>query len=246
MIRKTAPCGAGITASLPLIDVRKTFKDCYEGFANSYKNDTKDEQFYHDFTSFLQFSKVMHTLSTTVRSDLPALIWRDAVIAKATACQKISRFSSWKTITGDESWGCSVSWGCYHRKGTLWGTSQNVIVRVFDRLLNCSIGKTATDMMIHSWYSVVDYTFNQYDEDIVMPQYSGTTQAWITIKGEETNKTMLTGGNDLLVAIDISGKSYIRIENLEITSDNNAPFRNSIQALAHITLRMIKTWVSLT
>ncbi|MGB9821753.1 MAG: hypothetical protein ACPLVG_10405 [Pseudothermotoga sp.] len=84
------------------------------------------------------------------------------------------------------------------------------------------------------------YTFNQYDEGIVMPQYSGTTQAWITIKGEETNKTMLTGGNDLLVAIDISGKSYIRIENLEITSDNNAPFRNSIQALAHITLRMIK------
>ncbi|MGB9789265.1 MAG: hypothetical protein ACPLTP_01375 [Thermotoga caldifontis] len=75
------------------------------------------------------------------------------------------------------------------------------------------------------------YILSRYDEDIIVPQNSGTPQAWITIKGEENDKPVLVGRNDLLVAIDISGKSYIRIENLEITSDNNAPFRNGIQVL---------------
>lgn len=75
------------------------------------------------------------------------------------------------------------------------------------------------------------YILSRHDEDIIAPQNSGTPQAWITIKGEENNRPVLAGRNDLLVAIDISGRSYIRIENLEITSDNNAPFRNGIQAL---------------
>ncbi len=77
------------------------------------------------------------------------------------------------------------------------------------------------------------YILSRHDEDIIAPQNSGTPQAWITIKGEENNRPVLAGRNDLLVAIDISGRSYIRIENLEITSDNNAPFRNGIQALGN-------------
>jgi len=75
------------------------------------------------------------------------------------------------------------------------------------------------------------YILSQYDDDIIVPQYSGNPNAWITIKGEEGDRPVLAGRDNLLTAIDLSGKSYIRIENLEITSDNGAQFRDGIEAL---------------
>jgi hypothetical protein len=75
------------------------------------------------------------------------------------------------------------------------------------------------------------YILSQYDDDIIIPQHSGNPNAWITIKGEEGNRPVLAGRDNLLTAIDISGKSYIRLENLEITSDNGAQFRDGIEAL---------------
>ncbi len=84
------------------------------------------------------------------------------------------------------------------------------------------------------------YHLSQYPDDILMPP-SGTENAWVTIKGEEGNRPVLAGSENLLTAIDISGKSYIRIENLEITSDNGAQFRDGIEALGgpvnHIILK---------
>jgi hypothetical protein len=74
------------------------------------------------------------------------------------------------------------------------------------------------------------YILSQYDDDIIIPQYSGNPNAWITIKGEEGNRPVLAGRDNLLTAIDISGKSYVRIENLEITSDNRSQFRDGIEA----------------
>ena len=65
------------------------------------------------------------------------------------------------------------------------------------------------------------YVLSQYDEDIVTPP-SGTADNWITIQGEEGNRPILAGADDLAMAIDLSGASYVRIDNLEITHDDQA------------------------
>jgi len=84
------------------------------------------------------------------------------------------------------------------------------------------------------------YSLSQYDDDIIIPP-SGAPNAWIRIKGEEGNRPVLAGSENLITAIDLSGKSYIRIENLEITSDNGALFRDGIEALggpvSHVILK---------
>ena len=73
------------------------------------------------------------------------------------------------------------------------------------------------------------YRLSVYDEDIIIPP-SGTPNAWVTIRGEWGNRPVLAGSENLITAIDLSGKSYIRIENLEITSDSGAWFREGINA----------------
>jgi hypothetical protein len=74
------------------------------------------------------------------------------------------------------------------------------------------------------------YSLSQFDADIITPS-TGTSGAWITIKGEEGNRPVLAGSNNLMVAINLAGRNYIRIENLEITSDNGAFFRDGISAV---------------
>jgi hypothetical protein len=71
------------------------------------------------------------------------------------------------------------------------------------------------------------YSLEVFDDDMIIPP-SGTADAWITIKGEAGSRPVLAGGDDLYSAVDISGKSYLRFENLEITSDDGAPFRGGI------------------
>ncbi|MEO0157140.1 MAG: right-handed parallel beta-helix repeat-containing protein [candidate division WOR-3 bacterium] len=84
------------------------------------------------------------------------------------------------------------------------------------------------------------YHLSVYDEDIITPP-SGTQNAWITIRGERGKRPVLAGSENLLAAVDLSGKSYIRLENLEITSDRGAWFREGINAtggpLAHAVLK---------
>jgi hypothetical protein len=75
------------------------------------------------------------------------------------------------------------------------------------------------------------YVLSEYDSDIIVPQTSGTAEAWITIRGEAGNRPILAGASNLIAAIDITGVSYVRIENLEITSDGGAPFRDGIDAI---------------
>ncbi len=84
------------------------------------------------------------------------------------------------------------------------------------------------------------YILSEYDADILVPP-SGREDAWTVIRGEGSRRPVLAGRNNLLTAIDISGRSYIRIENLEITSDDGAQFRDGIEALggpvSHIVLK---------
>ncbi len=74
------------------------------------------------------------------------------------------------------------------------------------------------------------YSLSQFDADIITPP-SGSSGAWITIKGEDGNRPKLAGSNNLMVAINLAGKNYIRLENLEITSNNGATFRDGISAV---------------
>jgi hypothetical protein len=69
------------------------------------------------------------------------------------------------------------------------------------------------------------YILSEYDADIIMPG-SGTQNAYITIKGEANNRPVLKGKNNLSSAIALS--SYLKIENLEITSRTGAQFRDGI------------------
>ena len=89
------------------------------------------------------------------------------------------------------------------------------------------------------------YVLSRYPDDIIAPP-SGRPDAWVTIKGEEGNRPVLVGRDNLLTAIDLSGRSYVRIENLEITSDDQASgqaryFRDGIEIIgspaSHIVLK---------
>ncbi len=89
------------------------------------------------------------------------------------------------------------------------------------------------------------YTLREYDDDILTPP-SGTAEAWVTIRGEEGNRPVLAGGENLLTAVNLGGAQYVRIENLEITHDDGAQgeaawFRDGIEILdapaAHIVLK---------
>ncbi len=89
------------------------------------------------------------------------------------------------------------------------------------------------------------YTLKTYDDDIITPP-SGREDAWVTIQGEDGARPVLAGRDNLLTAVDLSGKSYVRLENLEITHDSSASgasrfFRDGIEILerpaSHIVLR---------
>jgi hypothetical protein len=74
------------------------------------------------------------------------------------------------------------------------------------------------------------YVLGDYEKDIIRPP-AGKADAWITIKGEDGKRPILAGRNNLLTGIELLGGGYIRIQNLEITSDNGSQFRDGIEAL---------------
>lgn len=89
------------------------------------------------------------------------------------------------------------------------------------------------------------YTLREHDIDIITPR-SGTADRWITIRGEDGGRPVLVGGDNLITAVDLSGVSYVRVENLEITHDDKATkkaawFRDGLQILerpsGHIVLK---------
>jgi len=62
------------------------------------------------------------------------------------------------------------------------------------------------------------YVVSVYDDDIMYPP-SGTATAWTVIKGEDGGRPVIAGQDDLFAAISLAGKSYVRLENIEITHD---------------------------
>lgn len=83
------------------------------------------------------------------------------------------------------------------------------------------------------------YLLQDFGEDMITPPL-GRPDAWITIKGEDGNRPAIVGANNLYAAFELSGSSYLRLENLEIRSDGTNPFRGGISAwdpAAHIVLQ---------
>ena len=75
------------------------------------------------------------------------------------------------------------------------------------------------------------YILSKYDEDIITPP-SGRPGAWITIKGQNADQSpVLAGKNNLAYTIHLSNVSHVKIENLEITSDDGAVLRDGITAI---------------
>ncbi len=83
------------------------------------------------------------------------------------------------------------------------------------------------------------YLLRDYERDILVPP-PGTADAWVVIRGEAGNRPILAGGGNLAFAINVSGSSYLAVENLEITSDGDL-FREGINGidapLEHVVLR---------
>jgi len=78
------------------------------------------------------------------------------------------------------------------------------------------------------------------DGDVICPP-SGTAASWTVIKGEEGNRPVIAGSNNLYAAMFLNNRSYIKIENIEITNNNGAAFREGISAASgpaeHIVLK---------
>ncbi len=74
------------------------------------------------------------------------------------------------------------------------------------------------------------YHLSVYDEDIIVPP-SGIRGLRTVIRGEEGDRSVLAGSGNLIRAVDLAGRSFVTIENLEITSDGGEPFREGISAV---------------
>ncbi|MDZ7370649.1 MAG: T9SS type A sorting domain-containing protein [candidate division KSB1 bacterium] len=91
------------------------------------------------------------------------------------------------------------------------------------------------------------YVLSEFDADIITPP-SGTASAWIVIRGEINNRPKLVGRDNLMTAVNLAGVSYVRIENLEITHDDQvtgeaAWFREGVQIVGapcrHVVLQQL-------
>lgn len=82
------------------------------------------------------------------------------------------------------------------------------------------------------------YILSEFDADIITPN-SGTANNWVVIKGEEGNRPVLAGRDNLLSGFNIADAHYAWIDNLEITSDNGAQFRNGIEGVSGLVNHVI-------
>ena len=69
-----------------------------------------------------------------------------------------------------------------------------------------------------------EYLIDEYGVDTVVPGFSGADGAWITIRGQDGAEPDLQGAQAILGVVEISGKSYIRLEHLTITSYIDNPY----------------------
>ncbi len=74
-----------------------------------------------------------------------------------------------------------------------------------------------------------EYLMTHYYDDMVTPEVSGTAEAWITIRGEAAAPPIIRGRGSLMAAVDIGGRSYIRLENLVLTGHIDEPYTGGLR-----------------
>jgi len=84
------------------------------------------------------------------------------------------------------------------------------------------------------------YILSTDPDDVITPTNEGTSGNPITIQGESGNRPVLKGTNNLIRAIDLSGRDYITLENIEITNNSLANFRNAIDIYTPATNIILK------
>jgi hypothetical protein len=84
------------------------------------------------------------------------------------------------------------------------------------------------------------YVLSRFWDDMITPP-SGSAAAPTRIVGEAGHRPVLAGRENLYAAVDVSGASYVTLENLEIASDAGALFRGGVEAAGepadHLVLR---------
>lgn len=83
-----------------------------------------------------------------------------------------------------------------------------------------------------------EYQIDNQEENQMKPA-SGTSSAWITIKGEAGNRPILKGKDNCPAILDLSGKSNIRIENLEFTNEEGSVVQNAIRVVGGVIQNLI-------
>lgn len=72
------------------------------------------------------------------------------------------------------------------------------------------------------------YRLERYDEDVLVPP-SGTAAAWTEVRAEPG--AVLAGAGNLLTAVALGGRSYVRLVGLEITAAAGEALRDGIEVL---------------
>ncbi|NLJ50450.1 MAG: right-handed parallel beta-helix repeat-containing protein [Candidatus Atribacteria bacterium] len=83
-----------------------------------------------------------------------------------------------------------------------------------------------------------EYQIDNQEENQIKPA-SGTPSAWVTIKGEVGNRPIIKGKNNCPALIDLSGRSNIRVENLEFTNDEGSVVQNAIRVVGGVVQNLI-------
>lgn len=73
------------------------------------------------------------------------------------------------------------------------------------------------------------YLMSEYYDDMITTEVSGTADAWITIRGEDGARPAIKGRNNLLAAVELTGRSYVRIENLDFSSLIDSPYSGGMR-----------------
>jgi len=77
------------------------------------------------------------------------------------------------------------------------------------------------------------YLIGKQEGDQIKPP-SGNPSSWITIKGESENRPILAGGENCPAIIDLSGKSNIQIDNLEMTNQDGSTVQSAIRVVGGV------------
>jgi hypothetical protein len=74
------------------------------------------------------------------------------------------------------------------------------------------------------------YIITNYYDDIIWMTQSGTSDAWITVRGAPGSRPVIMGTSNISHAVNIADRNYLLIENLELCSLRDTPYSGGMRA----------------